>query len=141
MPYLQNSTLTKLLLKRKDRFGCHYDPISLLGTTYQIVSKLFVNILNGFLCEWFLPSQTSFVHGRNILNNFSLTLAAILWVEESKQNMVTLLLNCEKHMIDFFIIAMCTMCHGLYCARKTTFCCNVTNGIGHITLCQQQHPK
>jgi hypothetical protein len=76
--------------------------------------------MNGFLCEWFLPSQTSFVHGKNILDNFSLILVAILWVEESKQEMVALLLNCEKHMIDFF--------HH----------CNVHN-VSWIVLCKKNH--
>ncbi len=89
--------LQSLIPKLKDRnLITTYRPISVLGSTYKIVSKTLANELQFLLPLWIRPTQTSFVHDRFILNNVFLAFEAMEWVNESDQNLIMLLLNFEK---------------------------------------------
>lgn len=86
-----------LLPKIEDRQRIqNFWPISLLNTLYKLVVKVYANMMKPLLHHWILPSQTSFVPNRCILDNIFLAFEAIEWTLENKQKLSMLLLDFKK---------------------------------------------
>ncbi|KAL3697630.1 hypothetical protein R1sor_011706 [Riccia sorocarpa] len=82
-------------LDQRDRMK-DWRPISLLGITYKIISKLLVERLKPLLPQLINPQQTGFVHGRSI---FDVILAVKLgqeWAKLLGQQSVLLKLDFVK---------------------------------------------
>ena len=81
-----NVSKIALLPKYEDRSKIqNFRPISLLNTPYKIVAKVFANRMKPLLHHWILPSQTSFVPNRCILDNIFLAFKAMEWTVENNQ--------------------------------------------------------
>jgi hypothetical protein len=94
---LINKGLITLIPKSGDhaKLG-NWRPITLLGSMYKILAKTLARRLQVFFPSVIRPGQTSFVEGRNILDNTFLAQEAQDWAEESNQDLVLLLLDFEK---------------------------------------------
>lgn len=94
---LLNVSKIVLLPKQGDlTFLKNYRPISLLGSAYKIIAKLYANRIIDMLPHWIKHSQTAFVKGRCIFDNVLMAFEAMDWVEESHHEMIMLLLDFEK---------------------------------------------
>jgi len=92
-----NKGLITLIPKTDDRARfSNWRPITLLGSTYKILAKTLARRIQSALTHIIRPNQTSFVEGRNILDNVFMVQEALGWAEESEQNLVLLLLDFEK---------------------------------------------
>jgi hypothetical protein len=61
----------------------NWRPITLLGNIYKILAKILARRIQEFLLLVIRPNQTSFVEGRNILNNNFLTQETLVCAVES----------------------------------------------------------
>lgn len=92
-----NKGLITLIPKAGDqtRLG-NWRPITLLGSIYKILAKMFAGKVHSVLTHVIKPNQTGFVAGRSILDNIFMAQEALGWAEESEQDLVLLLLDFEK---------------------------------------------
>jgi hypothetical protein len=74
----------------------NWRPITLLGSTYKVLAKVLAERIKAALTHIIRPNQTGFVEGRSIINNTFMAQEALDWAEESKQDLVLLLLDFEK---------------------------------------------
>ena len=73
-----------------------YRPISLLPSTYKVISKTLANRVQPHLPQWIRPNQTSFVKNRFILDNVFTAFESMELAKETQQDLVILLLDMEK---------------------------------------------
>ncbi len=92
-----NKGLITLIPKSRDhsKIG-NWRLITLLGSLYKILAKTLAKRLQDLLPNVIRFNQTGFVEGRSILDNIFLAQKAHVWAEESKQDLVLLLLDFEK---------------------------------------------
>jgi len=69
-----------------------------LGSIYKILTKTLAKRIQKILPLVIRPNQTGFVERRSILNNNFLVKEALVWVAESGQDLVLLLLDFEKNI-------------------------------------------
>jgi hypothetical protein len=67
-----------------------------LGSIYKILTKTLARRIQEFLPLVIKPNQTSFVEGKNILNNNLLAQEALVWAAETAHDLVLLLFDFEK---------------------------------------------
>jgi hypothetical protein len=92
-----NKGVITLIPKSGDRAKLsNWRPITLLGSTYQVLAKVLAGRIKAVLTHIIRPNQTSFVEGRSIIDNTFMAQEALEWVEESEQDLVLLLLDFEK---------------------------------------------
>ncbi len=93
-----NKSMITLIPKFKDhsKLG-NWRPITLFGNTYKILIKILAWNIQVHLPFVIKPNQTSFVMGKNILDNNFLAHESFKWVVENEQDLVLLLLNFEKN--------------------------------------------
>jgi hypothetical protein len=92
-----NKGMITLILKSEDHSKQgNWHPITLLGSIYKIFTKTLIRRIQKILPLVIRPNQTSFIEGRNILNNNFLVEEALVWAAKSDQDFVLLLLNFEK---------------------------------------------
>lgn len=73
-----------------------YKPISVLTSMYKLMAKTIAIRAQAHLTKWIWPTQTGFVKNRLILDNVFTCYESMEWAQESKQNLVILLLDIEK---------------------------------------------
>ena len=73
-----NTSKISLLPKAGDvTFLTNQRPISLIGTAYKIIAKLYATRMLPHLPYWIRPSQSVFVKGRNIFDNIYMACEAM----------------------------------------------------------------
>lgn len=75
----------------------NFRPVAVLTSTYKVTAKTLVNRLKPLLPNIILSNQTAFVIERSILDNVVLATEAIQYAQESRQNLVILLLDMETY--------------------------------------------
>jgi hypothetical protein len=94
--FINKGTIT-LIPKSSDRARLNnWRSITLLGSVYKILAKLFAGRLQSTLPNTIRTNQTGFVEGRSILDNVFIAQESLSWAEESGQDLVLLLLDFEK---------------------------------------------
>ncbi len=92
-----NKGVITLIPKLGDRAKLsNWRPITLLGSTYKFLAKVLTGRIKAALTHIIRPNQTGFVEGRSIIDNTFMAQEALEWAEESKQDLVLLLLDFEK---------------------------------------------
>ena len=74
----------------------NFRPITLLSLFYKPVAKVLANCLKRILLEVVRPNQIGFVLSRCIIDNIFMAQEAMIYVEESWQNLTLLLLDFKK---------------------------------------------
>jgi hypothetical protein len=74
----------------------NWKPITLLGSIYKVLAKTLVGRIQSAFTHIIRPNQTGFVKGRSILDNVFMAQKALVWAEESKQDLIVFFLDFEK---------------------------------------------
>jgi len=74
----------------------NFRPITLLSSFYKIVAKILARRLQIILPDIIRPNQTGYVRGRSIIDNIFLAQEAMVYAEETGQDLTMLLLDFEK---------------------------------------------
>jgi hypothetical protein len=79
-----NKGMITLIPKLGDRARLNnWRPITLLGSIYKILARIFARRIQADLTEVIRPNQTGFVEGRSILDNVFMAQESLGWAEES----------------------------------------------------------
>ncbi len=98
---LISNFLNKGIITLIPKYGDHsklgnWRPITLLRNIYKILVKILAQRIEVYLPFVIRPNQTSFVMGKNILDNNFLAQESFKWAIESEHDLILLLLNFEK---------------------------------------------
>ena len=95
--YLLNSAYITLLPKKEDALNIReYRPISLVHSFANLVTKLLANRLAARLDQLVSPSQSAFIKGRFIQDNFMLVQQTARYLHQQKKARILLKLDISK---------------------------------------------
>ncbi|GJX74403.1 transposon TX1 uncharacterized [Tanacetum coccineum] len=92
-----NASFIVLVPKNSDPIDLSdYRPISLIGCMYKVLSKLLASRLSRVICNMISPNQTTFLAGRQILDESLISNEIVNFAKKAAMNLLLLKVDFEK---------------------------------------------
>ncbi|KAJ0627618.1 putative RNA-directed DNA polymerase [Helianthus annuus] len=92
-----NSSFVALIPRTNDpQVLSNFQPISLVGLIYKIITKVLANRLKIVINDVISPTQSAFVGGRSILDSPLIVSETVAWAKKSKTKLLIFKVDFEK---------------------------------------------